>query len=320
MQDDSMYDPELGEIIAQAFDRLRNQLKEAGPYLHQRISDWMLEYFKTDHPEEAFKSPQSFPVLLLPWFAEKKLTIQPDAGFQSDLVYSTVNGYCYIRFIDNLMDGHRQQDLKLLPALNFFHTQFQSPYLRYFGCDHPFWERFTSTWLHSAEVTLRDAELKEIDFDTFVKVCAQKTTAAKIPLMAVCYRYESPAQIQDWERWIDLFGCWHQMWNDIFDWVKDTRQTTLTYFLSEAERRRKTYEPVVDWVIREGFDWGMGLLDSWMLQLKDLAHQVGSPELELYLVERSKVLENQKARTFEKLEELEKLLTTLKRALKVDEI
>ena len=313
-----LYPPELSDVISKAFAQLHSQVRGTGPTLGVRIDEWMREASHTDHLEEAYKSPTSFPMLLLPWYAENTLAQEPDLDFQTELVYSTVNGYYYIRLIDNLMDGHSGNELNLLTALSFFHTQFQSPYQRYFEHDHPFWEYFRSTWYRSADVTLRDAGLSDIDLRSFIEVSAQKTCASKIPLAAVCYRYAHAEKIERWSRFVDLFGCWHQMWNDIFDWVKDTRNETQTYFLSEGNRKRERGEPLIDWVIREGFDWGISSLDGWMGEMQAMAPGLESPLLVAYLETRSRLFNEQKARAWEDLEAMGDLLSTIKRGLEID--
>ena len=310
-----MVDPRLSAIIHEAFDLLQARALEAGPTIGPRINQWIHAVTKADRPEDAFMSPASFPMLSLPWYAEQSIHPEPDPIFQTKLVYSTVNGYCYIRLIDNLMDGHGEEGLSMLPALGFFHTQFQNPYGRTFKNGHPFWEFFKTTWMHSAEVTLRDAGLVEIDRALFEDVCAQKTCAAKIPIAAVFYHYEQPDRMERWMQFVDLFGCWHQMWNDLFDWVKDTQYRTQTYFLSEARRRKRPDEPLVDWVIREGFDWGTMLLDGWMAKMQGLATELDSPPLEDYLEERKINLSNQIAGIKQAIEQSQGLLEALKNSL-----
>lgn len=306
-----MYDQGLSSIITAALVRLVSELERSGPSMAQQVLSWMEDWSSPLRPEDAFKHPLSFPMLLLPWWSEKSLHENPDPAFQADLVYSTINGYYYIRLIDNLMDGHATVELKLLPALNFFHTQFQIPYQRYFDHDHPFWESFTRVWFHSAEVTIKDASLMEIDREQFTHVAAQKTCAVKIPIAAVCYRYAKPDLMAPWARFVDLFGCWHQMQNDVFDWLKDARHHTPTYFLSEAERRKEPTEPVAEWVIREGFDWGIGVLDGWMTELKTLAGDLVSPGLVNYLEEREAMMRQRKEEVARGLESATRLLALL---------
>ena len=309
-----MYDPNISVIISNAFVRLNTEAHKIGFFFGKQINNWIQHAYGTDKPEEAFMNPSAFPILLLPWFAETSLHAEPIGAFQSDLIYSTINGYSYIRLIDNVMDGHGKQEVTFLPVLNFFHTKFQSQYLKYFRHNHSFWDYFNAVWFHSAEVTLRDTQLEEIDKDLFVEVSAQKTCAAKIPIAAVFYHYDCPECVEDWERFLDLFGCWHQMWNDIFSWVKDTRYETQTYFLSEANRSKRPGEPVIDWVIREGFNWGLEVLELWMDELELVAGDLNSSLLVGYLDDRRRTLSGQKAEALHGLKQMENLLDGLKNA------
>ena len=303
-----MYDPELSRIIAEEISRLHTELAQAAPYLASQISDWTRQLSGTDQPADYFKHPLAFPALLLPWWLEKDIRGQPDVSFQSELVYSTINGYYYIRLIDNLMDGHATVELELLPALGIFHTRFQLGYQRHFNGDHPFWEFFTATWFHSAAVTVKDSRLIAIDETLFEQVVAHKVCAAKIPLAAVCYQYGRPDLIEPWSNMVNLLGCWHQFLNDLLGWHRDYTRRTRTYFLSEAERKRQAGEPVVGWVSREGFDWAMDKLDAWMSAIKKIAVDLPCPDLEAYLDTRHGILQQQKDEVAEGLRNLAKLV------------
>ena len=151
------------------------------------VPNWM-NAMHQEGPANYFKHTLSFPMLLLPWWAEKTIRPRPDTAFQADIVHSTINGYYFIRLIDNLMDGHATVEMDLLPALGYFHTQFQAAYQWHFEHDHPFWEFFKTAWFHSAAVTMKDSSLTDLDQDQFVQVAARKTYAARIPLAAVCYK------------------------------------------------------------------------------------------------------------------------------------
>jgi hypothetical protein len=234
-------------------------------------------------------------MLLLPWWAETAIHGPPDASLQADIVYSTVCGYYAIRLIDNLMDRHATIELDLLPVLQFLLAEFHGAYQRHFPCDHAFWALFHETWYHSAEVTLRDAAAGAIDCDHFVTVTARKTEAVKIPIAAVCYTSRRAEMIGAWSAFVDRFGCWHQMSNDLFDWRKDLQLGTTTYFLSEARRRSASGEPVMQWVAREGFGWAMGLLDEWMADLTARARALGSRDLLAYLELRDQMMRERAA-------------------------
>jgi hypothetical protein len=303
-----MDEPQLSQIITVAVTRLRAELSQAAPYLAGQVEPWLLQLAGSNQPADYFRHPLAFPALLLPWWLEQTIHPQPDPAFQADLAYSTINGYYYIRLIDNLMDGHATVELALLPALGFFHSQFQLIYQHYFAADQPFWDFFITTWLQSAEVTFRDADLTNIDEATFKQVTAKKVGAAKIPLAAVCYRYNRPELIAPWSELVDQLGGWHQFLNDLLSWHRDHTRQTCTYFLSEAERRRAGHEPVVRWVAREGFDWAMGRLQEWLAELQALALELHSPALNAYLTERGRMLQQQQAEVAEGLAQLTRML------------
>jgi hypothetical protein len=187
--------------------------------------------------------------------------------------------------------------------------------MRYFYAAHPFWGFFTTVWFHSAEVTLRDAALTNreqppgvMDETLFEQVAAQKIGAAKIPLAAVCYRYDRADLIEPWSQLVDRFGCWHQLLNDLLGWHRDYSRQSYTYFLAEAERRRGDGEPVVNWVAREGFAWAVDQLQGWLLDLKELAAELHSPELVSYLETRETMLRKQTDEISVGLQNLAKLL------------
>lgn len=306
-----MVDPQLSRLVAAAVSRLQHQMARAAPEMAGQVSAWMARLAGNAAPETYFTHPLAFPALLLPWWLEKSLSGQPDASFQADLVYATVNGYYAIRLVDNLMDGHATTEMDFLPALSFFYTAFQAAYRPYFEHNHPFWEFFTTVWLESAEATVKDAALTRIDAATFEAVPAKKTGAAKIPLAAVCYRHNQPKRLEPWLKFVDLFGCWHQMYNDLFDWHRDDARGTVTYFLCEAERRRKPHEPVAGWVAREGFSWAIGRMQGWMSALQTLARELNSPELEAYLHTRQAMLNTRQTEALAGLEQLAKIITAV---------
>lgn len=258
-------------------------MERAAPFMAGQVAAWAQRLAGGPQPADYFTHPIAFPMLLLPWWLEQTLRDPPDRDLQADLAASTISGYYFIRLLDNVMDEGAEVERKLLPAAGFFHTQFQSPYQRYFAAAHPFWELFRRVWFHAADSTIRDAALTNIDRDTFITVAAQKVSAARIPLAAVCYRYERPELIAEWSRLVDLLGAWHQMFNDLLGWHKDLAHGAHTYLLSEAERQRAPGETVAAWVLREGFAWAMAALEGWMAELRALAAGLGSPALERYL-------------------------------------
>jgi hypothetical protein len=242
---------------------------------------------------------------------EETLRGEPDNAFQSDLIFSTISMYYYIRQIDNVMDGDATVEQALLPTLGFFHTRFQGAYQRHFPHGHAFWRLFDKVWCHSADVTIRDRLQEHFDLAEFMDVAAKKTSAAQIPVAAVCYRYQRDEQIAPWAQVIDVLGCWHQMWNDLFDWHKDATRQVQTYVLSEAERRRRPDEPLIAWIDREGLDWGMAMLERWMAELHAHAAALQAFHLEAYLGQREQMVREQYATASDGLRNVAHLLAVV---------
>jgi hypothetical protein len=193
--------------------------------------------------------------------------------------------------MDDVMDqDSASTELPLLPMSHFFLFECHRPYYAYFEVGHAFWDFFEATMYRAITATVKDALAKEIDLAHFEEIAAQKTCFAKIPIAAVCLRYQHPEKIAPWAEFADLFGRWHQMYNDFFDWRKDLEFQTRTYFLSEADRRRQQGESVTEWFLHTGLDWGRQTLNSWMAQLKSRAVSLDSPELMAYLGEREALL------------------------------
>jgi hypothetical protein len=178
----------LSQIIRQAVLRLQSDLGRAAPVMAGQVAGWIGRLAGGGRPEDYFQHPLAFPALLLPWWLEESFRPEMDLSFQAGLAYSTINGYYYVSLIDNLVDGEATEELSLLPALGFFHTQFQGAYQAYFSGDHPFWQLFQDAWFFAAEAVVKDAGLAEIDLAQFWETAAQKVSAVRIPLAAVCYR------------------------------------------------------------------------------------------------------------------------------------
>ena len=146
------------------------------------------------------------------------------------------------------------------------------------------------TWFRSGEAAMHDAMLRDMDATQFKDVAAQKVCAVKIPIAAVCHYYDRQDLITGWNELVDILGCWHQMLNDLFDWRKDLAHQNDTYFLSEARRRLRPAETPAEWVIREGFQWGVELLGDWMKSMQSMAAELNSPGLSTYLRTRRALL------------------------------
>ena len=284
--DFSQYAPILERAITDSVNRLEVTLTKKLPLSKSYISDWLKYLSGTEDPADYYRHVPISPMFWFPWFLESALTQTSYPTLQADLVESTVNGYYYIRLIDNLADHHTTVELELLPLLGIFHTHFQMPYQKYFDYTHPFWEFFSVTWFHSADVTIMDTKSLQQDQTQFMEIAAQKICAIKIPLAAVAYYYNHPELIRPWSQLVDDFGRWHQMCSDLFHWHEDLSQGVTTYFLSEAQKRKNTNESLADWVLREGFQWGMEVLDNWMTNVQSKACQLNNDDLINYLTYR----------------------------------
>lgn len=285
-----MFDPQYLDMIDCAVDRVEAQMALRIPRIAPRVTEWMHLLAGSDDAADYYKHPRAFAFLLVPWLLERLIAQQPDMRFQSDLAYSSVNGYYFIRLFDNIMDDDAPLEKQILPATAFFYREIQKSFEQYFERDHPFWEYFETAWLQQCEATVLDEGQGLIDRAAFAELVAQKVCGARIPLAAVCLHYDRPDLIEPWAKFLNCLGQWHLMQQDVFDWSKDLRQGKLTYFLSEATVRRRPGEAVAAWVVREGLDWGIETLIGWMAEIIALAHDLNCPPLVTYLQARQATL------------------------------
>jgi len=284
------YPPELRELVRRSIGRSQRRLRAGAPTLARHTLTWMRKLAGGADPEAYFLVPEAFPMVLLPWWLESTVRGAPALRFQGDVVYSTVNGYYFVRMIDDVMDAERQPAAAVLPVLTFFHAEFQQTYYRYFPRDHPFWGACNDAALASAEMASRDARLTEIDRARFVEISARKIAGARIPIAAVCHRYGRSDLVEPWFAVVDLFGRWHQMLNDIRGWSRDLDGGRRTYFLSQASAVVGPDGSIAEWVIGDGLGWGAAQLDDWMRELLELADGLACPPLTTYLEERRRML------------------------------
>lgn len=291
----SFEDNQLRKMVNDACARIQVELTRRAPFLGEQVCDWMEHLSPTGKASEYFLRPRSFPLLRLLWWAAKSFTAEPDCEFLADVVYSTVNGYYYIRLLDNLMDGHGTVELKILPATAFFHTEFQAMYHKYFDAAHPFWKVFRSAWFSASEAVTREVNLDRIDQVEFERVTVAKLSGARIPMAAVGFHHGAGEQLRCWEAFTLALARWSQMEDDLFDWHHDLRHGKPSYFLTEATRH-KAFESVEAWVIREGFQQGIMTLQRELSALRRLVPSLHSPDVVRYLDSRETILESQKVR------------------------
>lgn len=271
--------------------RIARELEVTAPHLGACLHAWMCELSPTGHAADFFEQPRMFPTLLLPWWLARTIGTKHDNAFDRDLVYSSMNGYYFIRLVDNVMDGHAHGEGKLLPATAFFHTEFVQTYEQYFAREHSFWDLFRKAWIRTNEAAVRGGFTTEFGIEEFKAIAAAKLAAAQIPIAATAYHFGRPDLIPCWLDFCDQLAQWFQMMDDVFDWRCDLRSGQTSYFLSEAQRRRNRGEVVEAWVVREGFDWGMEYLQVGLRQLRAASRALGSDDLEVFLVRRGERLD-----------------------------
>src|ERR671919_2765727 len=132
-----LYPADLLDLVSRAFARIRRRLRDGAPTLSVHALGWMRSLAGTAPPQAYFTHPNAFPMLLLPWRLEESVRGLPDRAFHRDVVYSTLTGYYFVRMIDDLMDRDHPPGRAVLPALIFFHTEFQLAYHRHFPYGHP---------------------------------------------------------------------------------------------------------------------------------------------------------------------------------------
>ena len=291
MLPEAIFAQKLRKLLSAAVRRVVSEMARHAPDLKGEVRPWMEALAGSERAEAYFQDGRAA-IFLLPWFLEKSIRPVPDPEFQASLVYSSVNAYYFVRLIDNLLDRQDGPERRLLPAAAFFHAQFQSPYHRYFPPDSPFWDFFHATWTSMAEATLKDAATTDFSEEEFAAVAARKSAGVKIPLAAVCFRYERADWLPRWCAFYDRLACWNQMLNDLLDWQKDRNREISTFFLSEAKRSKRAGESVTGWMVRRGFTWACGLLQSWMHELQVLAPALHSADLEAYLEYREREIAN----------------------------
>jgi hypothetical protein len=310
-QASSFYRPELRELIDHGHARIEFDLRRTAPFLCEKVSDWMMRLSPTGETRDYLTQPRMFPTLLLPWWMAKSFDLELDTAFQADVIYSSLNGYYYIRLLDNLMDGHSSTELKILPATAFFQSQFQLAYQPYFEAGHTFWRVFQNEWFSSAEAVAREVDLEYIGIPEFEQVSVKKVCAVKIPLAATAYRYEKSSQIQHWWRFAEALAGWAQMLDDLFDWHQDLRNRKISHFLSLANQSKEPEESIESWVLREGFKLGVCDLQRCFPELRRIARGLHSAEVEYYLDVREEMLAEDAGRIGAGLSTLREIATIL---------
>jgi len=288
-------DDELRKLAGDACARIEAELSRRAPFLGQKISKWMAHLSPSGKAHEYFLQPRAFPLLHLPWWAAKSFTAEPDLKFLADVIYSTINGYYYIRLLDNLIDDHNTVESDILPGTAFFHTEFQAVYQKHFEASHPFWEIFRSAWFSASDAVTHEAHLDCVDKAAFEQVSVAKLAPVKIPVAAVGFRHGAGRRLRYWEAFTLALARFSQMEDDLSDWHHDLRHGKTSYFLTEAGRQ-KDLESIEAWVICEGYQQAMENLQRELSALRRLVRSLHSPDVVRYLDVRETILQTQRVK------------------------
>jgi hypothetical protein len=304
-----MIDPDLSRLIESAVERVFITMQQDAPTMAGEVRRWAKSLPRTDSASDYYKHVLGFPFLLIPWWVETSLGLQPDLSVQADLAYVSINGYYFIRMMDNIMDGHVSIERDIMPALAFFSAEWTATLMRSFPADHPFWTAYRQVWYRSAEFTVQDALAKDKTEAMFRAMSGRKVNAAKIPLLAICHLRQRPDLIETWSDFIDRFGMWHLFEEDLFDWHTDLSGGVNTYFLCEASRRKRPDEAIEAWVLREGFGWGIDTLDRWLPDVEQAARLLDCADVLQYLSMRVDTLKQRTDKLDAGMAALRKLIT-----------
>lgn len=300
------------DLARRAEARLWAEMESLAPSGAPKVRAWVSRLYGEAPLAELFTRPSAFPVLPLPWWVEESVA-EPNQERQEELALSSMAGYLYIRLIDNIIDADAPADRRLLPMLGFFSTLFTRPYQVWFIRPHPFWDHFDRIWVGAADYTIQDAGLSRVDQATFRAVSGRKTDAAKIPVGAVLHLHGLLDRMDPWESFVEGFGRWHQLLNDLHSWRRDLESGAVTYLLTVASERRRPDESAGEWLLRDGLAWAFHTLSAWMEELCDSAEGLGSPGLQTYLDRRKEMLQAQASAAREGAAEGLKLARVMRR-------
>jgi hypothetical protein len=283
---------DLARLLDSALAKVERELRGHFPLTAGTAWEWICGQSCTGTPSGAFRDLRAH-MVLFPFFAARSGVRQappsqlshltPDDEFESDLVYSTINGYYYCRLLDDLMDGHEAEATHLAPLLGFFHVNFQAPYARWFSPEHPFWKNFRENWFGMADATCAGMEGKEIDRDRFIQIASRKIAGIEAPLAAACFHRFGISRVRQWSDMFRAFACFSEMQDAMFDWEQDLSLVEPSYLTSEAARRKGPAESTAAWIVREGLQWADENAFGWMREAQELASLLESPELQAFL-------------------------------------
>jgi hypothetical protein len=276
-------DPRLERWARGAAADLEAAVQALLPSSGGEIVRWMKSLAPDGDIAAYYLHPIAFPMLRLALWLDEALGRSVDEALQADLVASTLSGYSFIRLIDDVMDRSPRARPDLLPALGFFHARFEAPYRRRFSGEPRFWPAYERIWSATADAAVTDASLQgDFTEEVFLGIAAGKVGAGRLPLLAVALHHGLDGIPGAWDRLFALMSAWHQMYNDLFDWVEDIERGGRTFILAEA-RRRAPGGDVPGWMAAEGVRWAAARMNGWTAEMRDVASRLGSPGLDRYL-------------------------------------
>jgi len=283
MADDGL---DLAAGIDGAYATLTHRLGTLMPKAADRIGERFRALSRDGRASSYFLHPQAFPTMQLPVWLDQTLGGPRPGPWHADLLYSSVAGYYLLRLIDDAMDDDQRAHRALLPVLAVLSEEFRRPYARLLGDDATFWGHFDRIWGGTADAAISDALLPSIDASTFHEISAHKVSAATIPMHAVARLHGYEDLPHGWDQLVPRLGAWHQMRNDLADWMRDDQEGRVTYFLAEGHRRKATDETLASWVIREGMAWGWATVHARLDALDEVSRHLGSTPLTSYLADQ----------------------------------
>ncbi len=273
---------ELVDLLDSALGRLERELRKWLPLTAGAAWEWICEQSFTGKPSGAFRDLRAH-MVLFPFLAARSAGARADSKFESDLIFSTINGYYYCRLLDDIMDFHDAGAARLAPLLGFFHVNFQSPYAGWFPPEHPFWNEFRGNWFAMADATCAGVEGEEIDRERFMDLASRKIAGIEAPLAAACLHRLGISRLRQWSEVFRVFACFSELQDAMFDWQQDLSPAEPSYLTSEAARRRGASESAAAWIVREGLRWADETASAWMKEAQARAALLESPELCAFL-------------------------------------
>lgn len=266
-------------LITAAVVRMRvDLLSYNAMYLAEEVSNWQKKLVGTQSVEDFLCGESTYPALMIPWWLAHSLYGRVDINFHTNLVYAFVNGYYAMRLTSSL------ENPRLSAALHFFHAKFNEMYQAYFPADHILWRFVTTTWVQYAE-SLFHGHSNDVD---------ARVALTKIAVVAVCYRHQHQSLMTPWFKLVDSFGVWEQALEELLNWQQYHQRQIKTWFLDAAAQLCQPDEATVDWIERQGIEWGFQRMEQKLDKISEEVAALNSEALLHYLADRKNMLHQHK--------------------------